>query len=74
MGAVTREPRPTQCSSCGVTTVARIIRGLVIAPMPGKVVYGGCCVPEKPPKWGRQTCHHEWGLDEDTDDNVARSE
>ena len=71
---VPREPRPAQCPACGATTVARIIWGLVVEPVPGKVVYGGCCIPETPAKWACETCEHQWGRDEETDDTEPRSE
>ena len=71
---VTRERRPAQCPACGAETVARIFWGLPAGPVSGKVVYGGCCIPEKPPKWACETCEHQWGLDEETDDTEPRSE
>ena len=68
---MSRERRPAQCPACGATTVARIVWGLVAGPVPGKVVYGGCCVPENPQAWACETCNHSWGLDEDDDPHPA---
>jgi hypothetical protein len=68
MGAVTTEPRSTECPSCGGADVARILYGLVHSDAElnealrrKKVVLGGCVVTDDDPKWHCNACGAEFG-------------